>query len=167
MAEMAQLGAGVYALSALTSVLTGWLSDRWLKAGASANRVRKTGLLTGLAGLAVCMGASAVIGPSGSLLALAGCCVFLGVYTPAFFASAQTLAGPGAAARWFGVQNFVTNLAGISAPVITGIVIDRTGSFSSAFLIAAVLAVIGMIAYGLIVRRVEPVDWHALNSPSA
>ena len=82
MAEMAQLGAGVYALSALTSVLTGWLSDRWLKAGASANRVRKTGLLTGLAGLAVCMGASAVIGPSGSLLALAGCCVFLGIYTP-------------------------------------------------------------------------------------
>ena len=32
MAEMAQLGAGVYALSALTSILTGWLSDRWLKA---------------------------------------------------------------------------------------------------------------------------------------
>ena len=32
-----------------------------------------------------------------------------------------------------------------------------------AFLIAAVLALVGMIAYGLIVRRIEPVDWHTPN----
>ena len=73
---------------------------------------------------------------------------------------AQTLADPDAAARWFGVQNFLGNFAGISAPVITGIVVDRTGNFSFAFLIAAVLALVGMIAYGLIVRRIEPVDWY-------
>jgi cyanate permease len=67
---------------------------------------------------------------------------------------------PDAAARLFGVQNFFGNFAGITAPAITGIVVDRTGSFSFAFLIAAVLALVGMIAYGLIVRRIEPVDWH-------
>jgi cyanate permease len=58
------------------------------------------------------------------------------------------------------VQNFFGNFAGISAPVITGIVVDRTGSFSFAFLIATVLALVGMIAYGLIVHRIETVDWH-------
>ena len=60
-----------------------------------------------------------------------------------------------------GVQNFSANLAGISAPVITGVVVDRTGSFSSAFLIAAAVALVGMLAYGVIVRRIETIDWHA------
>ena len=160
MAQMAQLGAGVYALAAATSVLSGWASDRWLKAGASSNRVRKTALLTGLAALAACLSVCAFAGPLGTLSALAGCGLGLGMLVPAIFASAQTLAGPGAAARWMGVQNFSANLAGISAPVITGIVVDRTGSFSSAFLIAAAAALVGMFAYGVIVRRIEPVDWH-------
>ena len=51
--QMAQIGASVYALSALTCVLTGRVSDHWLTAGASSNRVRKTALLSGFAGIAV------------------------------------------------------------------------------------------------------------------
>jgi MFS family permease len=160
MVEMAQMAAGVYAASATASVLTGWACDRWMQAGASTNRVRMSAILTGLAGVAACLGVCAIAGPLGSLLAMVGCGVFLGILVPAYFASAQTLAGPGAAARWFGVQNFVANIAGISAPVITGVVVDRTGSFSSAFLIAAVLSLAGIAAFGLIVRRIELIDWH-------
>ena len=44
MTEMAHIGAGVYALSAITCILTGWVSDRWLTAGASSNWVRKAAL---------------------------------------------------------------------------------------------------------------------------
>ena len=104
MAQMAQLGAGVYALSAATSVLSGWASDRWRKAGASSNRVRKTALLTGLAALAACLSVCAFAGPLGTLSALAGCGLGLGVLVPAIFASAQTLAGPGAAAVGWGCR---------------------------------------------------------------
>jgi cyanate permease len=53
------------------------------------------------------------------------------------------------------------NIAGITAPLITGVVVDRTGSFIPAFVIAAMLAAIGIVAFGLIVRRIEPVDWNA------
>jgi len=158
---MAQIGAGVYALAALASVLTGRVSDRWLAAGASTNRVRMTGLLTGLAGIVVCMSICALAGPLTSVLAMLGCGICLGIVTPALFATVQTLAGPEAAARWQGMQSFFANSAGIIAPVITGVVVDRTGAFSAGFLIAAVLAVVGMIAYGLIVRRIEPIDWPA------
>jgi MFS family permease len=161
MAEMAPVGAGVYALSAGTSVFTGWASDRWLKAGASSNRVRKTALLTGFAGLAACLCACAFARPLGALAAMAGCGVSLGILVPTIWASAQTSAGPDAAARWWGVQNFIANLSGISAPVITGVVVDRTGSFSAAFLLAAGIALVGMLAYGVIVRRIETIDWHA------
>jgi MFS family permease len=160
MAEMAQLGAGVYLLSAVTSVFTGWGSDRWLRAGASANRVRKSILLAGFSGLAACLSVCALAGPAATLPAMAGSGLFMGMLIPAIWASAQTQAGPGAAARWMGVQNFFTNLAGISAPVITGMVVDRSGSFSPAFLIAAVVALVGVFAYGVMVRRIEPVDWH-------
>jgi MFS family permease len=158
---MAQIGAGVYALAALASVLTGWGSDRWLAAGASTNRVRMTGLLAGLAGIVVCMTVCALAGPLASVLAMLGCGICLGIVTPALFATVQTLAGPEAAARWQGMQSFFANSAGIIAPVITGVVVDRTGAFSAGFLIAAVLAVVGMIAYGLIVRRIEPIEWPA------
>jgi MFS family permease len=158
---MAQIGAGVYALAALASVLTGWGSDRWLAAGASINRVRMTGLLAGLAGIVVCMTVCALAGPLASVLAMLGCGICLGIVTPALFATVQTLAGPEAAARWQGMQSFFANSAGIIAPVITGVVVDRTGAFSAGFLIAAVLAVVGMIAYGLIVRRIEPIGWPA------
>jgi len=161
MTEMAQIGAGIYALSAVTSVITGWVMDRWLAAGAGSNRVRKTALLAGFAGAAVCMIACALAGPLGAMLAIAGCGVSLGILTPACWATVQTLAGPETTGRWFGVQNFFGNLAGITAPVVTGVLIDRTGDFSTGFLIAAGFAVVGMVAYGLIVRRIEPVDWRA------
>jgi MFS family permease len=164
MAEMAQLGAGVYTLSAVSSVLTGWAEDRWLRAGASTNRVRKTALLTGFLGLAACLSVLALAGPRAALPAMAGSGLFLGAILPTIWASTQTLAGPGAAARWMGVQNFFTNFAGISAPVITGVVVDRTGSFSFAFLIAAAVALVGVLAYGVMVRQIETIDWHATDA---
>lgn len=164
MAEMAQLGAGVYALSGIASVLSGWALDQWLRAGASTNRVRKTALLAGFAGIAVCMSACALAGPLGALLAMAGCGACIGTVMAALYATVQTLAGPAATGRWMGVQNFVGNLAGIAAPAVTGVVVDRTGAFSLGFVIAAALAVIGIIAYGLIVRRIEPIDWSTADS---
>jgi len=156
---MAQMGAGIYAVYAVTSVITGWGSDRWRIAGASENRVRKTGLITGLVVIAGCLIFCSVAGPLGSVLALVGCGLGFGIATPAIFATAQTLAGPRAAARWMAVQNFIGNLAGITAPVVTGIAVDRTGSFSAGFVIAAVIALVGIVAYGVIVRRIEPIDW--------
>lgn len=164
MAQMAQIGAGVWAFAVLISVLTGWLSDRWLASGASSNRVRMTTLMFGYLISAVSLGLCAVAGPLGTLLAMAGSAAGLGVLIPAFYASTQTLAGPAAAGRWMGVESSLTNFAGIAAPVITGVLVDRTGSFSVAFLIAAALSLCGMICYGLIVRRIEPVVWSTTAS---
>jgi MFS family permease len=163
LAEMARLGALFYAASALATVLTGWLSDRVLRAGVSLNRVRMGTLIAGFAGVSVSFTLCAVADRIGSLVALITCAVFLGILVTAYFASAQTLAGPSAAARWFGIQNFAANLAGISAPVVTGVVVDRTGSFSSALIIAAALALVGIAAFAFIVRRIEPVAWQTLH----
>jgi len=159
MAQMAPVGAGVYVLSAATSVLSGWAFDRRLRAGAAPGRVRMGGLIAAFSILTACLMACAQANSVGALLALAGCGVGIGIWTPALFVSAQTLAGPQAIGRWFGIQNCFGNLAGMTAPLVTGMVVDRTGHFASAFVIAAIVAVAGMAAYLVIVRRIEPIDW--------
>lgn len=57
------------------------------------------------------------------------------------------------------VMNFGGYLAGAAAPLITGIVVDRTGSFVNALLISACVALAGAFAYILIVKApiVDPV----------
>ena len=69
------------------------------------------------------------------------------------------LAGPLAAGKWISVQNVAGSLAGIVAPIITGLVVDRTGQFYWAFVVAAGMAMLGVIGWGLMIRRIAPVEW--------
>jgi cyanate permease len=88
-----------------------------------------------------------------------------GTYTSNHWAITQTLAGPLAAGRWTSLQNGVGNLAGIAAPWVTGIVVERTGSFHLAFVVAALIALTGALMWGFVVGRVETVDWAAHRRP--
>jgi hypothetical protein len=45
------------------------------------------------------------------------------------------------------VQNTLGNLAGILAPVITGILVDATGNFRSAFAVAGLINVLGVLGW--------------------
>jgi len=157
--EMAQIGAGVYAIHAASSVLTGWASDRWILAGASANRVRKTLLVSGLIGIAILMMVCASAVSTAAVMLLAATAALFGTQTPNIFAISQTLGGPRAAGQWTGVQNFVGNLAGVVAPALTGFVVDYTGGFYWAFAIAAGVALLGSLAFGVLIPRIEPVTW--------
>ncbi len=75
------------------------------------------------------------------------------------FAVGATLSGPRAAGRWAGAQNLAGQLAGVVAPVITGLIVDRTGSFSLAFVVSAAAAAFAALSWGLIIRKVAPVEW--------
>jgi MFS family permease len=165
--EMAQLGGLIYLTYAVSCLATGWLCDRWMRAGASANLVRKAVIVTGHAGVGLCMAACAVGGPTVSVASLLAAGFFFGFNTPNIFAIAQTLAGPRAAGKWVGVQNCIGNIAGIVAPVVTGMVVDRTGQFVWAFAIAGVFGLIGMVGWGLIIPRVSPVDWRVVSGREA
>ena len=94
-----------------------------------------------------------------SIISLFGAGLAFGLTSPAMFAIGQTLAGPRAAGKWIGVQNSIGNCAGIIAPIITGLVIDATGKYYWAFIIAAVLPLIGIAGWGLMIRSIEPLHW--------
>jgi MFS family permease len=86
-------------------------------------------------------------------------CVAFGIYTPTIYAMTQTLAGPLAAGKWTGLQNGFANLAGIAAPLVTGWIVDRTGEFYLAFLVAAIVALAGAGFLVLGVGRIEQVTF--------
>jgi nitrate/nitrite transporter NarK len=84
---------------------------------------------------------------------------FWGISASNTWAITQTLAGPQAAGKWTGLQNFLGNLAGWIAPVVTGFVVDKTGRFFWAFIITAVIALLGSLSWIFIVGALRQVDW--------
>ena len=78
------------------------------------------------------------------------------------FSIGQTIAVPRCAGKWVGIQNGIAGLSGVIGPLLTGWSIDVTGNYRVAFLVAAGVIVIGMVCWGLVVRRVEPLDWGEL-----
>jgi MFS family permease len=159
MVQMSQVGALVYCMHALSCSLIGWLSDRWIERGAAANRVRKIIIIAGSLGVAgtLLACAHAPLGASVVLLLTAG--FFFGFLQPQIFAAAQTLGGSRAAGKWMALQNMLGNFAGILAPLVTGVVVDRTGSYDLAFALASATAVAAALMWAYGVRRIEPVEW--------
>lgn len=157
--EMAVLGGLIYVVYAASTWLTGWASDLWMRRGANVNRVRKTGVVGAMAILAVMMPLAATAGSMLSLTSLFVSAMAMGLATPNVFGIAQTLAGPQASGKWVGVQNCVGNIAGIVAPIVTGVVVDRAGAFFWAFAAAGAVALIGTIGWGVVIRKVQPLDW--------
>jgi MFS family permease len=87
------------------------------------------------------------------------CGVTFGLLAAPLYATGQTFAGPSAAGRWMGLQNFLGNIAGVVGPPVTGFLIDRTGNFSSAFALAIATALAGMLSWLVIVPRIVPLEW--------
>ncbi len=56
-------------------------------------------------------------------------------------------------ALWTGVQNCVGNIGGVLAPVATGYLIARTGSYVPAFFVVAAVLVAGAVSYLFLVPR--------------
>jgi MFS family permease len=86
--------------------------------------------------------------------------IFFGVCSSNVWAITQTLAGPEAAGRWTGFQNFIGNLAGVVAPALTGFVLERTGHFYWAFAIVTAVALTGTASWVFLVGPVKQVFWH-------
>jgi ACS family D-galactonate transporter-like MFS transporter len=160
MSTMARIGGLAYFLGACSSTFSGWLSDRWIMSGGTPTRVRKTFTGGGLILAGTFLGLAAATGPRTCLVMLVLGVVSFGVTSSNVWAITQTLAGPQAAGRWTGFQNFIGNLAGVVAPALTGFVVGRTGHFYWAFAILLAVTVIGTLSWVYLVGPVEQVAWH-------
>ncbi|MEO7142128.1 MAG: MFS transporter [Bryobacteraceae bacterium] len=144
---------------ALSAVVSGWLSDRWIARGGSPTRVRKTFAVAGLTLGTLMLPAAMVKNPVGSMALLMSAWLAYGLFSSNIWAITQTLAGPLAAGKWTGLQNGIGNLAGVVAPVVTGLIVQQTGKFFYAFVAVCAVLLVGAASYLFVVRRVEPVEW--------
>jgi MFS transporter, ACS family, D-galactonate transporter len=156
---MIRISSIAYFAIAAATMSAGWISDRWIRAGGSPTRVRKTIVCCGLGFSTVILPVAVVRDPRVSIALLFVACMAFGAYTSNHWAITQTLAGPLAAGRWTSLQNGIGNLSGIVAAWLTGAVVQRTGSFALPFAIAAAIAVTGALLWGIVVEEVKPVAW--------
>jgi len=72
-----------------------------------------------------------------------------------YWALTQLISPADVIGRVVGCQNTIGNVAGICAPLLTGLLVARTGSFQSAIIVAAGSFVMGAITYLVLVREVD------------
>jgi len=156
------LKAGFYAslpffVFGVSEPIGGWIADRLVQRGWDETRTRKavvtaafsTGLLLIPAARVESASAAVALIIGGSLVGLA---------TGNLLVILQACAPPDEIGLWTGIENFVGNLAGILAPLATGFLISRTGSYFPGFALAAVVLVAGLISYWFIVGELKPSD---------
>jgi len=160
--QMAMIGGAAYLVSGSSAIVTGWVADRGIRSGASPTAARKWCWATGGVGLAVCL---IGVGFSDNNVASAIWLIAGGLFTGAFsvntFVVAQVMAGPAAAGRWAGMQNFLANIAGLIAPALTGVLVQITGSFKLPFTIEAAVALLGAAAWVFLTGPLVGIDWNA------
>jgi ACS family D-galactonate transporter-like MFS transporter len=157
---MALTGWLPFCATASGATVGGFLSDTWIRRGASPTLVRKTFIVAGLAGCAAFLLPAAIAADQVLAMSLLILAAFIyGLFSGNLWAVTQTLAGVVAAGKWTGIQNGAGNLAGIVAPIVTGFIVERTGKFYVAFVWVCVNLVVSALSYLFIVGRVEPVAW--------
>jgi sugar phosphate permease len=144
------------------SLVGGVLSDVLAARGVAPILSRKLPLVVGLTGMAV-FTVPAALTHNGDLavfwIALA---VFCGcVATANAWALVTATAPPNYVASLGAIQNFGGYFGGSFAPVVTGFVVQSSGSFTPALVVGAIVALFAALAYTVLVR--EPISAASLE----
>lgn len=142
------LSAAPWVAVFLTANLAGHLADRSIRRGTPIIVVRKFAQVSGLAGVGVVLIALPA-SPSLTWAVSAMCLAtgFLGFSQAGFAPNCLDIA-PRHAEVVYGISNTVATLPGLFGVLVTGWLVDRTGSFAAAFYATAVVAWAGALIYG-------------------
>ena len=159
--RMATVGSAAYCAVAVGTLCAGWISDWLIGRGTSVTKVRKSVVVLGLLGSASALPVSFIHDEKQALVFLFLSCISFGTYTSNHWAITQTLAGPVMAGRWTSIQNGIGNYSGVFASWLTGQIVQRTGSFHLAFVVAGVVVVLAALMWGWVVGPVRQVEWRS------
>jgi MFS transporter, ACS family, D-galactonate transporter len=170
--RMALFASLAFLAVAVSSTFFGWLSDHLIARGGTPTRVRRTFATLGFLFSTIILPAAVVRSEALAMGLLLICCAGYGLYSSNNWAMTQTLAGPRAAGKWTGLQNGIGNLAGVAAPWLTGLVVQRTGQFYWAFVVAAAVGLVGASVFAFFIGPIRQVEFKAArylnpNAPTA
>ena len=157
---MGVMKAGIYSalpflVFGASQPIGGWISDRLVQKGYDETLTRKMIVTISFAtGLLLIPAAKVESADAALAYIMGGCLVGLGAGNLQVIL--QSCAPPNEVGLWTGIENFIGNLAGVIAPIATGYIIKLTGSYTPAFILAALVLVFGLLAYWFIVGKLEP-----------
>ncbi|HTH96718.1 MAG TPA: MFS transporter [Stellaceae bacterium] len=135
----------------------GWLIDHLIRRGHDETKVRKAVLVIGMVlGLAV-LGATTTTNPSVAIFWISLALTGLAAAAPVGWSLPSLIAPKGGTATIGSIMNFGNNLMGAVAPAVTGFVVGATHSFTLAFSIAGAMLLVGILAFTVIMGRIEPI----------
>jgi MFS family permease len=159
MAQMTALTGESYTLMAVCSLLGGWAIDLYIKRGGSPNTGYKVTMAVASIGAVGCM---LTMGYGSRNLAIAGIFayqVLAGASAAGLYALSEIFGGTVATGRWVGIQNSGGSLAGVIAPWLTGTLVDLTGHFTMAFLLASAVSLLGLVGWLVLLPKAQAIDW--------
>jgi ACS family D-galactonate transporter-like MFS transporter len=146
-----------YFVFGLSEPIGGWIADKLIRAGWTETTARKgivtVAFLTGL----MLIPAARVSSPTSAVALIIGGCL-VGLATGNLLVILQSCAPREEIGLWTGVYNFVGNIAGILSPLITGLLIAQTGSYTPPFMLAAALIAVGPLAFWFIVGELHAAE---------
>jgi MFS family permease len=154
--EMTAMMTTAYVVQGFGALFWGWLSDRLIMSGWNEGQLRK-----GLQSLYQLISAVAILGiglaasPNAIFAWLIFGALFGGIGGTSVYAIAQIYAGPEAAGTWVGIMNGVGNTSGIVGPILTGVLIEQTGTYMAAFVVSAAIVGFGAIWWWFALPRIE------------
>ncbi len=131
----------------------GWLSDRLTRIS-SERRARQLPLVIGLYVAACCSAVAAVSGSAAMALAAVSAALFsANLATTSGWALAAGMAPPALIATVEAMANIGGSVGGSLAPLVTGALVQSTGSFTPALLVAAAIAAACALANQILTTR--------------
>jgi len=139
----------------------GFVADRLVKRSGSFVKPRKWMIVGCLIVVALCFGPSPLVTSPTLALVLVCVAIFFLLASYQYQALVVALVPASHRGRLAGVIQMCSTVAGIVAPIVTGAVVESTGSYTPAFLVGGALAVVGALAVMVLVR-----DKRTVPSPS-
>ena len=132
----------------------GWLTDWLMTRGLSPINSRRYPMTLSLLGMAACTVGAALVASNALAVGLISLAMFLGyMASSAAWAMASVAAPANTTASLGAMQNFGGYLGGALAPMVTGYIVQASGSFVPAMMTAAAIGVVAAIGYFTIIRH--------------
>ena len=139
-----------YLVFSASEPLGGWIADRMMRFGYSERRSRKIVVTVSFFTSLMLLVAGRLENDLAAVLAL-GAASLVGLSTGNIYALVASVAPENSVGMWIGFLQFSGNVPGVLAPIITGLLIERTGSYYPGFVVAVVVLILGLPSYWLLV----------------
>jgi ACS family D-galactonate transporter-like MFS transporter len=154
MPKIALFGGLPYLIFAAAEAVGGLSAGAMIRRGFGFSRVTKGYVTAGfLIGLLIIP--AAIVESTTASIALLLASSFAGIGLGCLISFPKICAREGEVALWVGIMNAAGNVGGVIAPLVTGVVVQKTGSYVPAFLTVAVVLVAGVVAYTLVVPSLD------------